>query len=937
MVNTIENILKLYKGGGRTGDALRAMDWTSTLVGEMTTWPNELLLAVASTLHSASPTMLLWGDTHLCFFNDGFLDGLRLPAAQVAIGKPAAEVLPEIWHSLQPHVAQVLFTGASSCCENLLIPDHFKHDDQVYWTLGFSPLFSLDGKTRGVTVTCTETTETIRAINDLDASEKKFKLLIDEAPIATSLFVGEDLTIEIANDISLKQWGKDKNVIGKSLLEAIPELKGQGFDSLLRQVMNTGITHSATGAKATLIINGNPEEHYFDYKYKAVHNTEGRIYGVMSMSSDVTNRELARQKADVNEAHFDMLRNASTAMIFYLDMDERYQSYNGVFMRWFNVNKSEVIGKKVREFIGEEAYKKVGPNLIKAYKGETVRYTMFAPTRLNGDKWLDIIYTPDKSIDGNIKGLVVHATDITEHILTLKKIEESELFSRDVIYNSPVAKIVFTGPDMIISLVNENMLSLLGRDKSIQGMRFGDALPELKDSPLVRQMEHVYTTGETFRQSEQKLDLIRYGKPFSGYFNYEYKALRNVAGEIYGIMGVGMDVTDQVVARQRIEQKEKELRELITALPIGICVVSGTPLRVEEVNDRFLIISGKTRRQFQTREYWKVMKEIAPEFEPLLTRVFETGEKYSTEEREMTIQRSGIDERIFTTFQYVPVITAGLVEKVIIMAIEVTHQVEMRKEIEAAVIARTEELAELNINLKRSNSELEQFAYIASHDLQEPIRKISTFTNLLDQSLPEATDKTKDYINKIYSSTDRMTNLIRDVLAFSQIERKEDAFESVDLNEIIKTVEFDFDAIIQEKGAHIIFESMPVIKAIPSQMIQLFSNLVSNSLKYSHREKSPIITITCTIAKRAKVESHPQLNTDKEYYHIKFRDNGIGFHGDQVDRIFKIFQRLHGKTEYEGTGIGLSICRKIMQTHGGHISAAAGEDGGAVFNLLFEK
>lgn len=329
------------------------------------------------------------------------------------------------------------------------------------------------------------------------------------------------------------------------------------------------------------------------------------------------------------------------------------------------------------------------------------------------------------------------------------------------------------------------------------------------------------------------------------------------------------------------------------------------------------------------------MSEVAPLFESIMEDVFRTGIKFTSEEHEMVLVRNGRNEKIYATFQYIPFTENNTdVTKVIIMAVEVTHQVEVRKEIEAAVIERTKELDESNLQLKRSNADLEQFAYIASHDLQEPIRKISTFTQLLEQSIPDISETSKNYISKVYNSTDRMTKLIRDVLAFSRISQQESGFEKVDLTKIIQGVEADFDLMIQQKQATIHVEELPVVDAIPSQMIQLFSNLLSNSLKYSRSDVRPEIHITLASAKKEKVESHPQLNQHKAYYHIRFSDNGIGFSPEHADRIFKIFQRLHGKTDYEGTGIGLSICRKILHTHQGHIAAAVGENGGAVFNIL---
>ena len=262
-----------------------------------------------------------------------------------------------------------------------------------------------------------------------------------------------------------------------------------------------------------------------------------------------------------------------------------------------------------------------------------------------------------------------------------------------------------------------------------------------------------------------------------------------------------------------------------------------------------------------------------------------------------------------------------------------THQVESRKKIEEAVIERTKELAESNLNLKRSNAELEQFAYIASHDLQEPVRKISIFTQMLELSLAEISQRSKELISKIYSSTDRMTNLIRDVLAYSTIAQATETFQAIDLNKIIDNVKAEFELQIEQKGAIVEISDLPVIKGSAMQMSQLFGNLLSNSLKFTRPGINPVIKIAGAVAKKENLAKHPILNVGKKYYHIQFSDNGIGFNTEDVERIFRIFQRLHGINEFEGTGIGLSICKKIVQSHDGHIAAAQGEDGGALFNI----
>jgi light-regulated signal transduction histidine kinase (bacteriophytochrome) len=268
-----------------------------------------------------------------------------------------------------------------------------------------------------------------------------------------------------------------------------------------------------------------------------------------------------------------------------------------------------------------------------------------------------------------------------------------------------------------------------------------------------------------------------------------------------------------------------------------------------------------------------------------------------------------------------------------ILAIEVTDKVLARKKIEDVVSVRTAALKQANDQLRKSNEELEQFAYIASHDMQEPLRKVSTFTELLEANLGTIDQKSEYYIDKIKSSSARMLNLIRDVLSYSQLDRQQ-RWEYVDLNTIVEGIRNDFELLIDQKQAVINAGPLPRVKAIPLQMSQLFSNLLSNALKFSKPGSAPVISITAREEEGSRLAAHALPNEDRTYYHIEVADNGIGFDPDKADQIFQIFQRLHGQTEYSGTGIGLALCRRIAQNHKGTIYATGEEGKGAVFHIL---
>jgi two-component system CheB/CheR fusion protein len=246
---------------------------------------------------------------------------------------------------------------------------------------------------------------------------------------------------------------------------------------------------------------------------------------------------------------------------------------------------------------------------------------------------------------------------------------------------------------------------------------------------------------------------------------------------------------------------------------------------------------------------------------------------------------------------------------------------------------RTRELEEINKELSRSNSELQQFAYVASHDLQEPLRKIMTFSDKLLQHAERIPEEGRTYIEKIASSSHRMTRLIDDLLNFSRISRSNRKFTRTDLNDIVKDVLVDFELIILQKKAKIEFEKLPVIQAIPLQMEQLFHNLISNALKFSKEDAPPVISISSRPISTQEANDR-NLRKMGPYIEIMVKDNGIGFNPEFSEQIFTIFQRLNSKYEYPGTGIGLALCRKIALNHEGEMWAEGIPNEGARFHII---
>jgi len=279
-----------------------------------------------------------------------------------------------------------------------------------------------------------------------------------------------------------------------------------------------------------------------------------------------------------------------------------------------------------------------------------------------------------------------------------------------------------------------------------------------------------------------------------------------------------------------------------------------------------------------------------------------------------------------------PIIENGIPKGTVIEARDTTEekriQDALRNKEKQAMEMLEQKVKERTSELEKTNYELLQFTSVASHDLKEPVRKISVFSGMIKDRL----DVTKDpvvgrYLNSITESSKRMASLIDDLLSYSRLRNEKVAFEKVNLNLLLERIVDDLEIPIKEKSAVIKFQNLPEIQGIPLQLGQVFQNLLSNSLKFSHPDRSPVIEIT----------SEELSQKSKKYFKITYCDNGIGFRPEQAEKIFDVFFRLHSKDQYEGTGVGLAIVKKIVAVHNGTISALGKANDGACFEIVLPE
>lgn len=266
---------------------------------------------------------------------------------------------------------------------------------------------------------------------------------------------------------------------------------------------------------------------------------------------------------------------------------------------------------------------------------------------------------------------------------------------------------------------------------------------------------------------------------------------------------------------------------------------------------------------------------------------------------------------------------------------ELRAEIELRKQaellLEKKVSDRTKELLNANRLLEESNRELQQFAFIASHDLQEPLRKIQTFSNLALEKYRDDKERLDDFLQKISNSASRLRNMVSDLLEYSKI-YVDKRFTAVDLNKVLQDVLIDLEVPIRENKCDIQISRLIDVEGIPSQLYQLFLNVVANALKFRIPERPCKISIVCDKVSEKKLDAKP--DPDGNFCRIAIADNGIGFENSYAERIFEVFQRLHAQHEFQGSGIGLAAAKKIVERHRGLIGATGKLEQGAVFTIL---
>ena len=413
----------------------------------------------------------------------------------------------------------------------------------------------------------------------------------------------------------------------------------------------------------------------------------------------------------------------------------------------------------------------------------------------------------------------------------------------------------------------------------------------------------------------------------------------NDDGSIREWVGVHHDITERRQQEEKIRAQEAHFRFLADAVPQMVWTARPDGY-ADYYNQQWFNYTGMTRQQAERGEWGPVHPEDIQHSKRVWDRSVETGVPYQVEHRFKRITDGAYRWHLCRAVR----LQDDLGNKWFGTCTDIhdykeaeARNLALQAELEDRVRQRTAELEAANRdlklsagNLERSNRELQDFASVASHDLQEPLRKVQTFGDRLKATSSTGLDSQGlDYLNQMLSATSRMRALIQDLLMFSRINSRPREFVAVDLARVTHEVLADLEVRVAESGAQVQVGELPVVEADPMLMRQLLQNLIGNALKFHATDRPPVVRVRSLAA--ADASNGDDLCT------VVVEDEGIGFEEKYLDRIFTVFQRLHGRNEYEGTGIGLAICRKIAWRHGGEITASSSPGRGATFTVTLPR
>ena len=922
------------------------------------------------------------------------------------VGLPLKDVVPEFIH--QPFTDQlqkVWQSGQALFLKEVPVYTPGKSVSICYYNVDFQPVKDDSGAVFSILHTATEVTK--GATNGRDQRSGETTSVIDtslnsffsakssteafdhdrvqrffmQAPAGICILDGPDFVFELVNPL-YQQFFPGRDLVGKPILEALPELTGNPVWDILQRVYKTGETFEGKELHVPLAYtaDGPIAERYFDFIYQSRLDAQGKIDGILVFVIEVTDTVLNRQKIEENESNLRSLVMASHYGLMILKGTEmRIEIVNQQIANLWQKTLQDITGRTLLEVLPELKDQPFPALLEKVYQtgvgygqDEEALYIETEEGRVK--KYVSFYYDPMWDIHGNVTGIVVACEDVTERVKSRVMLQDSyeeqqalneELSStneelaavneemsatyeellgtqsdlermvnffersenklRAMVESAPFPIGVYEGREMRIALANRSIMDVWGKGYDVIGQLYSEILPELENQEVFGQLDSVFTTGVPFHARNQQLELVVDGEPQIFYFNYSFTPLYDLKGNIYGVMNTAADVTDLNLAKKQIQQNERNLHNMILQAPVAMCILLGPEHIITVANPLMIEIWGKPADAVINKPVFEALPDAkAQGLEQLMWDVYHKDRTFHASEMPVNLIRNGVQDTVYQNFVYQPYKDSdGSVLGIIAITIDVTEQVLARKRIEEneAQLIETKKRLEQELEAgKKIQRQKDGFIGIASHELKTPLTSLTAIIQVASLKLKNSNDVfLVGAMEKAQAQVKRMRSMISGFLNISRLESG---------NIVIERHQFDMKELILE-----VIEELKLtagsheIDLIPCNSIEVYgdqdkiNSVVSNLLNNAikYSPNGKRVTVACELeVGKVKVSVH---------------DEGIGVKPEDQDKIFDRYYRIErdDTRHISGFGIGLYLSAEIVRRHDGEIWVESKSGKGSTF------